>query len=201
MGKMNLLTASWDGKVGETVGAKWKSEHTIRTYAKPTYKRTPAQDTVRTGFGEITKFVALFAPDLTGLTSLNLRNMSIRNAIIKANAKQVTAGALDPTTLEINTGGLPIVSNLTNGTVGTTTLAVTWLPGAFQNITAKAKVIAVWINQAKTFSAVGSALYSAGTLNLTLPAASAAADHLYAYVLDYRGSAKVGSKSVYHALA
>ena len=30
MATVNLLTASFDGKLGETYGAKWKSTHTIK---------------------------------------------------------------------------------------------------------------------------------------------------------------------------
>ena len=54
MGKMNLLKANWEGKVGQTVGAKWKNKSTIRTYTKPSNPNTAGQQSVRGVFAEMT---------------------------------------------------------------------------------------------------------------------------------------------------
>ena len=50
MGIMNLLKADWKGKVGQTVGAKWKNKSTIRTYSIPADPKTAAQLEVRDAF-------------------------------------------------------------------------------------------------------------------------------------------------------
>lgn len=43
MGKMNLLRASYQGKVGETVGQKWKGQTNLCTYTKHSDAKSPAQ--------------------------------------------------------------------------------------------------------------------------------------------------------------
>ena len=92
MGKMNLLKANWEGKVGQTVGAKWKNKSTIRTYTKPSNPDTAAQQSVRTVFGDMTSFVALFADQIKYLSALDTAGQSVRNAIIQANKDQIEAG-------------------------------------------------------------------------------------------------------------
>ena len=71
MGKMNLLKANWEGKVGQTVGAKWKNKSTIRTYTKPSNPNTSGQQSVRGVFAEMTSFVAMFADQIKYLSALN----------------------------------------------------------------------------------------------------------------------------------
>lgn len=43
MGKMNLLRASYQGKVGDTVGQKWKNQTNLCSYTKHSDAKTPAQ--------------------------------------------------------------------------------------------------------------------------------------------------------------
>ena len=83
MGKMNLLKANYEGKVGQTVGAKWKNVSTLRTYTKPSNPNTDAQQTVRSGFKAINEFVALFADQIRYKSALDTSGMSVRNAIVK----------------------------------------------------------------------------------------------------------------------
>jgi hypothetical protein len=195
MGVMNLLKANWTGKVGETVGAKWKDKRVIRTYAKPTDRHTPEQVVIRDGFGAINEFVALFAPQIQTLTALNTRGMTARNAIISINKGNWLGGTFDPKSLLISKGGLPLVDATAATPTGTPlAIPITWAAKASPLISAKAKVIAVWVNAAATNAVAGEALYSALTLSLPAPGA-AAGDNLYVYMLDYRGSTRVGSRS------
>lgn len=73
MGKLNLLKGKWDGKVGQTVGAKWKNKATVRTYSIPANPKTEAQMSVRGAFSNITKFVALFADQIKYLNALDTK--------------------------------------------------------------------------------------------------------------------------------
>jgi len=182
------------------VGAKWKNKSTVRSYTKPAYTNTPGQQTVRQGFGEITSFVALFADQLKSFSALNTKGMSVRNAIIKLNKDMVSMGGLDESVLKISRGGLPNVAAFTptlksaNGG-----FSATWTPVQGVTITDKAKVIAVFVDPDNSFAAVGSALNSAGSLDLSVAVPASGSFHCYYYVLDFRGSSRVGSPSKYSA--
>lgn len=198
MGVMNLLKANWTGRVGQTVGAKWKNKSTIRSFTKPAYTNTPAQQEIRSGFGEMTSYVALFAEQIKSLSALDTKGMSVRNAIIKLNKAQITTGALDPATLLVSRGGLPSPSGFAvTSPAGLATLNATWTPVTGATISARARVVIIAANDTQNFALVGSALNSAGTLAMpgTIPPSSLL--QCYAYVIDYRGSTRVGSPSVH----
>lgn len=195
MGKMNLLKANWYGKVGQTVGAKWKNKSTLRTYATPANPNTEAQQTVRSGFKSLTAFVALFADGIRYKTALDTSGMSVRNAIIKLNKEQVAEGALDKAALLISKGGLQKVA----GEAATATggkVTVTWTAPTATNFTRDAKLIAVCVQEesgmvevieesATALTAEGQQTFSAGKVDV------------YVYYLDKRGSNKVASISDY----
>ena len=198
MGKMNLLKANWEGKVGQTVGAKWKNKSTIRTYTKPSNPDTAAQQSVRGVFGSMTSFVALFADQIKYLSALDTAGQSVRNAIIKANKAQIDAGAFDKTTLLISKGGLQKVSNEA-ATASGGKITVSWDKPTATNFTANAKLIAVCIQESTglvevlegeakptgTAEIEGTMTFSAGKVDV------------YVYFLDKRGSNKVASLSDY----
>ena len=198
MGKMNLLKANWEGKVGQTVGAKWKNKSTIRTYTKPSNPDTAAQQSVRGVFGAMTSFVALFADQIKYLSALDTAGQSVRNAIIKANKAQIDAGAFDKTTLLISKGGLQKVSNEA-ATASGGKITVSWDKPTATNFTANAKLIAVCIQESTglvevlegeakptgTAEIEGTMTFSAGKVDV------------YVYFLDKRGSNKVASLSDY----
>jgi hypothetical protein len=193
---MNLLKANWTGKVGQTVGAKWKNKSTIRSFTKPAYTNTPAQQEIRTGFGEVTSYVALFADQVKSLSALDTKGMSVRNAIIKLNKDQVIAGALDPATLKVSRGGLPQIGNfVATSPTGLTTLTATWTPAAGATISTKAKVVVIFINEELNFVAVGNALNSTGTLSIPATVPPSTVLQVHYYLIDYRGSSRVGSPS------
>lgn len=198
MGILNLLKANYTGKVGQTVGAKWKDKSTVRTYTKPSNPNTAAQKQTRKGFGDVSTFIATFADQIKMYSSLDVKGMSLRNAIMKINKEMIADGELDKSKLLINKGGLPIPTTVTAeyNDVGKT------VDFTFDEVTSpvfsdKAIAVAVVVDSTGDFASVGVEKVTA--LEVTVPwAANNAADaSTYLYFIDYRGSTRVGSKSVY----
>lgn len=199
MGKMNLLKANWYGKVGQTVGAKWKNKSTIRTYTKPANPDTAAQQVVRGGFASITSFVALFADGIRYKSALDTAGQSVRNAIIKLNKEMVAAGSLTKADLLISKGGLqkPAVSA---AALATNKVSVTFAAPTATNFTNKAKLIVVAVDDVDGVVDVFEAAPDAGTATGTVEFSGTNDVDVYAYWLDFRGSNKVASASVYKAI-
>ncbi len=195
MGKMNLLKANWEGKVGQTVGAKWKNKSTIRTYTKPSNPSTAGQQSVRGVFASMTSFVAMFADQIKYLSALNTAGQSVRNAIIQANKAQMMAGAFDKTTLLISKGGLQKVAG-ENASETTGKITVTWTKPTATNFTANAELIAVMVQPASGLVEVVTAPAAAETVSGTMTFTQGNVD-VYVYYLDKRGSNKVASASDY----
>lgn len=197
MGKMNLLKANWEGKVGQTVGAKWKNKSTIRTYTKPSNPDTAAQQSVRTVFGDMTSFVALFADQIKYLSALNTAGQSVRNAIIQANKSMIAAGTFDKATLLISKGGLQKVANEA-GSADSNKVKITWDNPTATNFTANAKLIAVMVQPLSGLVDVAEADATSGATGVTSAINfEAGAVDCYVYFLDKRGSNKVASISDY----
>lgn len=198
MGKMNLLKAKWDGKVGQTVGAKWKNLATIRTYAKPSNPNTSAQQTIRTGFKQVTSFVALFSDLIRYQSSLDTRGQSVRNAIISANKTQIVAGTITKADLIVNKGGLPNVTAASLDTPAAgTNLTLTYTKPVATNITSKAKIVAVAVDEENKIAGVGVGPLADQTVTIAMAPLAGATVDVYYWVIDYRGSARVGSYSGY----
>ena len=195
MGKMNLLKANWEGKVGQTVGAKWKNKSTIRTYTKPSNPSTAGQQSVRGVFASMTSFVAMFADQIKYLSALNTAGQSVRNAIIQANKAQMMAGTFDKTTLLISKGGLQKVAG-ENASETAGKITVTWTKPTATNFTANAELIAVMVQPASGLVEVISAPAAAETVSGSMTFAQGDVD-VYVYYLDKRGSNKVASASDY----
>lgn len=198
MGKMNLLKANWEGKVGQTVGAKWKNKSTIRSYTKPSNPDTAAQQKVRGVFGSMTSFVALFSDQIKYLSALNTAGQSVRNAIVQANKTQIDTGTFDKSTLLISKGGLQKVAGET-GTAAAGIVTVNWTNPTATNFTENAKLVVVLVQPSSGLvevietdakaagspSVTGSIVFESGTVDA------------YVYFLDKRGSNKVASISDY----
>ena len=195
MGKMNLLKANWEGKVGQTVGAKWKNKSTIRTYTKPSNPNTAGQQSVRGVFAEMTSFVAMFADQIKYLSALNTAGQSVRNAIIQANKSQIMDGTFDKSTLLISKGGLQKVAG-ESAQATTGKITVTWTKPTATNFTANAKLIAVMVQPATGLVEVAEAKADAETLSGNMTFENGNVD-VYVYYLDKRGSNKVASASDY----
>ena len=195
MGKMNLLKANWEGKVGQTVGAKWKNKSTIRTYTKPSNPNTQAQKTVRTAFAEMTTFVAMFADQIKYLSALNTSGQSVRNAIIQANKMQIAGGAFDKATLMVSKGGLQKVAGEA-GSASSGKVTINWSAPTATNFTADAKLIAVLVQEATGLVEVLEAKATDTSVESTMTFQNGTVD-AYVYFLDKRGSNKVASVSDY----
>lgn len=198
MGILNLLKAAYSGKVGQTVGAKWKDKHTVRVYTIPTNPKTQAQETVRAGFKAISEYVALFSDPLRTVSPLDTRGMSVRNAIMKLNKEMIASDSFDAETLQISRGGLPVPtlpSSVTVSGSGPINLPLTQVTGA--TITAKAKIVVVAVNETAKTAAVVVADNTTGSASIPLAFQTGDVINFYAYTLDYRGSSKVGSKTAF----
>lgn len=196
---MNLLKANWEGKVGQTVGAKWKNKSTIRTYTKPSNPNTAAQQSVRGVFAEMTIFVAMFADQIKYLSALNTAGQSVRNAIIQVNKSQMMGASFDKTTLLISKGGLQKVAGEA-ASATTRKITVTWNKPTATNFTANAKLIAVMVQPATGLVEVAEAAADAETLTGNMTFENGSVD-VYVYYLDKRGSNKVASASDYISVA
>ena len=197
MGKMNLLKANWEGKVGQTVGAKWKNRSTIRTYTKPSNPKTAAQMSVRTAFAGMTSYVALFADQIKYLSALNTSGQSVRNAIIQANKMQIQGGTFEKANLIVSKGGLQKVSS-ENAEAVTNKVKVTWTNPTATNFTDKAKLVAVMIQEERGLVDVVTEDAKKGTTGVTsnIDFMTGNVD-VFVYFLDVRGSSKVASISDY----
>lgn len=195
MGLINLLKANYTGKVGQTVGAKWKDKSTVRTFSKPANPRTDAQTSVRSGFTALTSFTALFADQIKYLSALNTSGMSVRNAIIKLNKGMIPQNSFDKATLLISNGGLQVPANVA-AVEDTGKVKITWDAPTATNFSANAKLIVVAIQETSGIVEVFEAPYNGATQTGLATFQTGDVD-VYAYYIDKRGSNKVGSKSVY----
>lgn len=195
MGLINLLKANYTGKVGQTVGAKWKDKSTVRTFSKPANPRTDAQNSVRRGFAALTSFTALFADQIKYLSALNTSGMSVRNAIIKLNKGMIPENSFDKATLLISNGGLQVPANVA-AVEETGKIKITWDEPTATNFSANAKLVVVAIQESSGIVEVFEAPYNGATQTGLATFTQGDVD-VYAYYIDKRGSNKVGSKSVY----
>lgn len=197
MGKMNLLKGKWDGKVGQTVGAKWKNKATIRTYSIPSNPNTMAQQNVRGAFREMSQYVAMFADGIKYKSALNTAGMSVRNAIIKINKEMIATNAFNKANLLVSKGGLQKPSSVVAAsTPETNTVKVTFTPPTATNFTSKAEAVVIAVDNVNGLVDVFSAKASTGTATGTIAFAQPTNVQIYVYFLDYRGSNKVASESV-----
>ena len=195
---MNTLKGNYTGKVGQTVGSKWKNRSTERVFTKPSNPNTEAQQTVRTGFKGINAFVALFADQIRYKSALDTSGMSVRNAIVKLNKSMVASGTFDKTNLLISKGGLQKVSGEA-GTASGGVVTITWLKPTATNFTNAAKLIAVLVQADSGMVEVVEADATAETVSGSLQFGSGTVD-AYVYYLDKRGSNKIASLSDYLAI-
>ncbi len=199
MGKMNTLKGNYIGKVGQTVGAKWKNLSTERVFTKPANPNTQAQQTVRSGFKAINAFVALFADQIRYKSALDTSGMSVRNAIVKLNKEMVAGNSFDKTNLIISKGGLQkVAGEAANASAGKVT--VSWTAPTATNFTENAKLVAVMVQESSGMVEVVEAAADAGTLESTLTFLTGDVD-IYVYYLDKRGSNKIASLSDYLTVA
>ena len=195
MGKMNTLKGNYIGKVGQTVGAKWKNLSTERVFTKPANPNTQAQQTVRSGFKAINAFVALFADQIRYKSALDTSGMSVRNAIVKLNKEMVAGNSFTKANLIVSKGGLQKVAGEA-ATAAAGKVTVTWTAPTATNFTENAKLVAVMVQEDSGMVEVVEAAADARTLTSTLTFLTGNVD-IYVYYLDKRGSNKIASISDY----
>lgn len=195
MGKLNLLKANYIGKVGQTVGAKWKNLSTIRTFSKPANPNTDAQQSVRTAFKEITSFVALFADLIKYKTALDTSGMSVRNAIIKLNKDMIASGTVTLDDLIVSKGGLqkPMDASLTNAAGNP---RFEWDAPTATNFTPNAKAVAIFVDAKNQVVDVVEADVAGLEAESLVSFGTSSEIQGYLYFIDKRGSNKVASLSV-----
>lgn len=196
MGKLNILKAAYYGKVGETVGAKWKNKNTVRVLTVPSNPNTQAQQTVRTVFRDMSKFVSLFSDQIKTVSALNTRGMSVRNAIIKMNKDQIMDGTFTADDLVISRGGLPTPGGAAaTGDQGSGQLTVPLVAITGSNVTSKAKIVIVAVSPTAQQAWVKVANNTTASETIDTGVTGTNPFNVYIYAIDYRGSAKVGSLS------
>lgn len=197
MGKMNLLKANYEGKVGQTVGAKWKSESTLRTYTKPSNPNTEAQQQVRGNFKVLTSFVALFADAIRYKSALDTASQSVRNAIISINKEMLKTASSDDIALEnvvVSKGGLQKPNTVVMTNAGSPKF--TWGAITATNFTSDAKAVAVFVDPTDQIVDVVEVSANAGEAESAITFGTDSDVYGYLYFLDKRGSNKVASLSV-----
>lgn len=204
MGKMNTLKGNYIGKVGQTVGAKWKNLSTERVFTKPANPNTQAQQTVRSGFKAINAFVALFADQIRYKSALDTSGMSVRNAIVKLNKEMVAGNSFTKANLIVSKGGLQKVSGEA-ATLSAGKVTITWGAPTATNFTDNAKLVAIMVQESSGMVEVAEAVANPTDAasrkiesTLTFDTATGAdAIDVYVYFLDKRGSNKIASLSDY----
>ncbi|MBO7175054.1 MAG: hypothetical protein J6V57_04825 [Spirochaetaceae bacterium] len=196
MGKLNLLKAAYYGKVGETVGAKWKDKNTVRVLTIPSNPNTQAQQTVRTVFRDMSKFVSLFSDQIKTVSALNTRGMSVRNAIIKMNKQQIMDGTFEAGDLVISRGGLPTPGGAAaSGSQANGELTIPLVEITGSNVTQKAKIVIVAVSTKVQQAWVKVVDNTTASETISTGVTGTDPFNVYIYAIDYRGSAKVGSLS------
>jgi hypothetical protein len=199
-----MLSGYWSGKLGDTVGAKWKDKKTLRTYSIPSNPNSPAQQVVKENFAHLSTMFMLIGEQLKPVSALNTKSMTLRNALLRLNKElvQEEPARLFWPLVKVSTGGLPQLQSL-NSTMGASNLTVTWAPTSMSVISTRAKVVVLAIQDEgipEPWLAVNSAIkavpYVDGTMTVDLNA-NFNLSGFFAYILDYRGSTKVASQSVF----
>lgn len=195
MGKLNLLKAKYDGKVGQTVGAKWKDKSTLRTYSKPSNPNTEAQRAVRSAFAAMTSFVALFADQIKYDNALDTSSMSVRNAIIKLNKGMIQEDEVKLEDLLISKGGLQKPTNVTMSN-DSGTPKMTWAEPTATNFTENAQAIVVFVDPNDQITDVQKVAIKDGEASASIGFGTDTDVYGFVYFLDKRGSNKIASLSV-----
>lgn len=195
MGTMNFSKGGFTGSVGVHTGRTWKGIQVLSTKAKPAYSRTEEQGAIRDAFGRFNRFVALFAPEIKYLTSLNTSKQSVRNAITQLNKEHIRDPEFPFENLQINTGGRqkPIAPAATSAD-GIVT--VTWTKPTSTVYSDAAKMIILVIDEEDAMVEVGQVDPIAETWTGTINMGTNTDIYVYCWLLDKVGSMRVGSKSV-----
>lgn len=84
MAFINLLHNGYQGKLGETVGQKWKNQRTVRTYNPHNTSKSLAQEDVRYRYKRNIRIASECYPYFFGAQYVNPKNMNKFNAFTSA---------------------------------------------------------------------------------------------------------------------
>jgi hypothetical protein len=96
MGTMNLLTGSFDGKVGKVVGSKWKSLHTIRSAVDGKAPSTATQTAALLAFGSLQRVIRKIQIVIQPTIYNPCPKMTEQNAWVHLSKAAVAGGVFEP---------------------------------------------------------------------------------------------------------
>ena len=76
MAKQNFISGGYYGKLGDTVGQRWKNKRTIRTYVIPRNPRTEVQQANRARFANLVPFAQLGMSANKGVSAFIKENVT-----------------------------------------------------------------------------------------------------------------------------
>lgn len=204
---MNLLKANWEGKVGQTVGAKWKDKSTIRVLTKPSNPQTQAQTAHRNYFSNLSKTLASVGAQMKQWSMIDTSKMSWRNQIMHINADLVAEMNEDLQQFIFSKGRLPLLAGLTSSTaLPATSIAVTWTPPTVGTITQTTRAVIFvmpdYFEGAQGNGAIANFVPATGSGTITLPAPLDTGVYLVGYLYDpYPTRKAAGPSNVAYILA
>jgi hypothetical protein len=202
MGKLNWLKGTYTGKVGASVGGKWKNLNVVRSYGVPAYTDYPAQHKVRANFSTMNKAFGTFTDQLKPYSALDTRSMTLRNALVKLNKEMISDTDPNMADVWLSRGGL-LVPTLTSVALASSSGAITAVvaPPQGGQYSARAIDVLVVYNETQQSAVVATAPLASTSISAVLGASAGDTCHAWLYNLDYRGSGKVASRSTYHTVS
>lgn len=211
MAVMHFLQGTYSGKLGDTVGAGWKGQKTIRTMPISVHdKKSDSQIGVRNGFTVISKIASAVNELWLKTYFANVKKMSPYNLVLKNNKAFFAQKPLDPAVIQLPqsylgaptppsvaptvsgstvTLSMPAAAELSQGTVTEYIVAV------FQQIISTDDA-GVERFSGECMAKKVTASSSAVEVTITLPIVPASGDKLYVYT-----QAGDGKKTNYSSVA
>lgn len=86
MAELNLLQGKYDGKLGQTVGAKWKNKATVRSYTKAKDPKTAEQLNNRSRWNQLLNVYRVVKPHIEKYVPLDTSKFNLWCAFQNMNA-------------------------------------------------------------------------------------------------------------------
>jgi hypothetical protein len=188
MPKINWIKGELRGKLGEIVGSSWKGKGYVKTYTKPRNPNTPAQQSTRYLFQNLSRIGKAIYKSLELYTRPTPHGMTAYNNLLKLNKPLFEKEGVkwNPLELTILSGDLTAAA-ITIATFDSTTFeaAITW-DGTLGDATDKAFIV-IYDNESKKTVYTTEIARSAGTCAIddTIFANTSFYSDLYAYLAFY----------------
>jgi hypothetical protein len=112
MATMNLLTGSWDGKLGKTVGQKWKNKHVIKAAADGKVTPSPAQTKALLVFGVLQRVIRQLQVQIQPGIYHPSPKMTIQNLWVHHSKAAIAGGIFNPGEIRGPQGTLATFQNV-----------------------------------------------------------------------------------------